>query len=332
MVRRKPATCAVPASVAAPGDAVDLANEGAFDHFMEWMSLYIPTWGTSVTVHAAILLLAAFVAWRVPPPETICTVPGDVRMESKPNVVKRYPRETQKTESRGRMKPQESGFVRQVTSNPLQDFASNRMEPLQVIGVGSRGREVGSFEEGLGKGTGFYNIVLPSEAETAHKIVYVVDRSGSMSDSMYLVKEELKRSIGALPENYEFHVIFYSAGPAVEMPTRRLVAATERNKQLAFDFIDGIVSQGGTDPSQAIDRALAVRPELVFLLTDGEFDRGVINLVSRRNAGVGASICTIGFLYTRPGTDGESVLKVIAGQNGGTYKFVSEQDLADWSR
>jgi hypothetical protein len=108
------------------------------------------------------------------------------------------------------------------------------------------------------------------------------------------------------------------------MPTRRLVNATERNKQLAFEFIDGVIAQGETDPSKALERAFDCRPELIYLLTDGEFDRAIIDQVKRLNVGGKVTVHTIGFLYKT----GETVLKQIADDNHGNYKFVSESDLA----
>ncbi|GAF91675.1 unnamed protein product, partial [marine sediment metagenome] len=146
--------------------------------------------------------------------------------------------------------------------------------------------------------------------------------------SIDYVKFELKRTIGELNEEDEFHVIFYSSGPPVEMPTRRLTLATERNKQLAFEFIDGIVAQGGTDPVEAIKRAFAVGPELIYLLTDGEFDRSVVDLVKQLNTGDKVTVHTIGLIYR----GGEEVLKQIAQQNNGNYKFVSEKALLDLAR
>ena len=165
---------------------------------------------------------------------------------------------------------------------------------------------------------------LGIKAKVAKKIVYIVDRSGSMTDSINYVKYELKRSISELGEDTAFHVIFYSSGPPVEMPTRRLVAGTDRNKQLAFEFVDGIIPQGETDPSKALERAFAVGPELIYLLTDGEFDKAIIGLVKRLNVGNKVTVHTIGFLYRT----GDEVLKTIAEQNNGNYKFVSEADLA----
>jgi hypothetical protein len=294
--------------------------EGGMDTVMGWLALYLPSWGTSVVLHAAIFILAGFMAWQTQTITPPYEYKSAVVSETKHKVEKR--KRVQKQESRGKLKPNPSSIVRQFTNNPVPDVASNKMEVLQVIGVGGGGKLLGGFE-GLGTGgRGFFG--AGSETEIAHKIVYVVDRSGSMTDSIDYVKFELKRSIGELGEDTEFHVIFYSSGAPVEMPTRRLVVATERNKELAFEFIDGIIPQGETDPSKALERAFAVNPELIYLLTDGEFDRAIIDLVKRLNVGDKVTVHTIGFLYRT----GEEVLKKIAEDNSGNYKFVSEADLA----
>ncbi len=294
--------------------------EGGMDTVMGWLALYLPSWGTSVVLHAAIFILAGFMAWQTQTITPPYEYKSAVVSETKHKVEKR--KRVDKQQSRGKLKPNPSSIVRQFTNNPVPDVASNNMEVLQVIGVGGGGKVLGGFE-GLGTGgRGFFG--AGSETEIAHKIVYVVDRSGSMTDSIDYVKFELKRSIGELGEDSEFHVVFYSSGPPVEMPTRRLVVATERNKELAFEFIDGIIPQGETDPSKALERAFAVSPELIYLLTDGEFDRAIIDLVKRLNVGDKVTVHTIGFLYRT----GEEVLKKIAEDNSGNYKFVSEADLA----
>ena len=316
------APAAVPGQEGEPPPEED--QQSGMDTVMGWLALYLPSWGTSVVVHAAVIILAAFMAWQQLPPPPVFEYKSAVVTDTKPKTEKRVQKKEQ--QSRGKLKPQPSSIVRQFTQNPFPDVATNKMEVLQVIGVGGGGKEIGGFE-GLGSGgRGFFG--AGGETEEARKIVYVVDRSGSMTDSIDYVKFELKRSIGELAENCEFHVIFYSSGPPVEMPTRRLVNATERNKQLAFEFIDGVIAQGETDPSKALEKAFACNPELVYLLTDGEFDRAMIDLVKRMNTGGKVTVHTIGFLYTKPNTDGEKVLKAIAEQNNGAYKFVSEADLA----
>ncbi|MBE3070834.1 MAG: VWA domain-containing protein [Planctomycetes bacterium] len=313
------------AAVAEPAPAAEEPQEeepppGGMDTVMGWLALYLPSWGTSVVLHAAVFILAAFMVWQTQTIQAPFEYKSAVVSETKHKTEKR--KKIKKQESRGKLKPNPSSIVRQFTQNPVPDVATNKMEVLQVIGVGGGGKVLGEFE-GLGTGgRGFFG--AGSETEVAHKIVYVVDRSGSMTDSIDYVKFELKRSIGELGEDTEFHVIFYSSGPPVEMPTRRLVAGTERNKELAFEFIDGIIPQGETDPSKALERAFAVGPELIYLLTDGEFDKAIIDLVKRVNVGEKVTVHTIGFLYRT----GEEVLKQIAEQNNGNYKFVSEADLA----
>ena len=187
---------------------------------------------------------------------------------------------------------------------------------MPVLFVGCQGTTMADKS----KKRGYFGTV---EIEIIHKIVYVIDRSGSMADSLHYVKLELKRSIGELGEDDEFHVIFFSSGPPLELPPRRLIKATERNQQLAFEFIDAIVPQGETDPVEAIKRAFAVGPDVVFLLTDGEFDRSIVDLTKRLNVGGKVTVHTISLIYQV----GEEVLKQIAEQNNGNYKFVSEADL-----
>jgi len=169
------------------------------------------------------------------------------------------------------------------------------------------------------KRAGFFGI-------TSHmrRVVYVVDRSGSMTDSIDYAKFELKRSIGALDSDAEFHVIFYSSGEPVQMPPRHLVPASRSNKLAAFEFIDQVVAQGETDPSEALKRAFALHPTVIFVLTDGEFGAKTVGQIERLNIGDRTTVNTIGFLYRI----GEKVLKQIAEQNNGNYKFVSEADLA----
>lgn len=165
----------------------------------------------------------------------------------------------------------------------------------------------------------------------AGKVVYLVDRSGSMTDTMDMLKLELKRSISGLPPEVQFHIIFYSSGPPVEMPGRKLMPATPANRNRAWEFIRSTMPQGETDPAQALERAFACGPDVIFFLSDGEFDRGTVALVKRLNADGKVRVHTIGYLYRT----GEPVLKEIAQQNGGMYRFVSEMEipkLLEWER
>jgi hypothetical protein len=148
-----------------------------------------------------------------------------------------------------------------------------------------------------------------------------------MTDSIDLLKVALRRAIQQLHEESEFHIIFYSSGPPLEMPTLGLVKATANNKQMAAAFINGVIAQGETDPTKALQRAFGCAPDIIYLLTDGEFDRAMIDFVKRLNTGATVKVNTIGFLYKT----GEPVLRVIAQDNAGEYFFLSGEYLPDLS-
>jgi hypothetical protein len=201
--------------------------------------------------------------------------------------------------------------------------AEKREDPVDAIAV-SGGQAGDGLDETLGRGLPdaksrtFFGIRMP-----AKRIVYIVDRSGSTTDSMMYVKWELRRSVRALSPDDQFNVIFYSSGPAVPMPGGKMVPATEQNKMIAVDFIDSIVPTGQTDPAEALTMAFAEKPQAIYLLTDGHFDAKIPDLIAKLNAKKEVNVHTICFLYST----GEPQLQQIAKDNGGTYKYVGEMDL-----
>jgi hypothetical protein len=169
------------------------------------------------------------------------------------------------------------------------------------------------------KGRAFFGVPVGE----AHKIAFICDRSGSMTDSIDLIKYELKRCLSELKEEDLFDVLFMSSGPPVDLSREGLIPATEKNKERAYGFIDDMVPQGETSPTESVKRAFKHEPEVIFIISDGEFDRSLIDLVKGLNVGGKVKVNTIAFLYK----SGEDVNKKIAEQNGGTYRFITEADL-----
>jgi hypothetical protein len=330
MFRRSPAFRPSPAASVAEV-SVDLSRETALAALMDWVSLYVPTWGTSVILHVALVLLAAFMAVQIQA-EPAFTAPSIQPVPLPPRAdvrTRTVPRDRASDAYTKYDKPMSEQASRRLGGDPLADVLRKNPTPM-ILGLGPSKRNHGPFDIG----TDHIGIFRPpgpggprpegGEATPA-KVVYVVDRSGSMTDSFDFVKYELKRSLQELEETSQFHIVFYSAGPPVEMAARRLMAATERNRGIAMEFIDTVIATGGTDPLQALERAFAVQPDLIYLLTDGEFDHAIVDHVKRLNVGGKVKVLTIGFLYC---PDNE-VLRAIAAQNGGEYRFVSEADLAE---
>jgi hypothetical protein len=162
-----------------------------------------------------------------------------------------------------------------------------------------------------------------SSTGNAYNIVYLVDRSASMIDSIEPLKRELTRSVSLLQPMQKFHIIFFSAGKPVEGPAGGLVWATDRNKQQNYTFIDAIAAQGRTDPQWALQRALQLHPDLIYLLTDGVFSRDIADKIIEWAKLHKVKINTIAYVME----SGGSLLRKIAEETGGVYRFVSEEQL-----
>lgn len=169
---------------------------------------------------------------------------------------------------------------------------------------------------GLGGTAKFYGIKA-----TGRRFVFVTDCSGSMQgERLQRLKEELRESISFLNPRVEFFIVFFN-DTAVPMPSRRCVKATPKFVEQYLEWADGVPSSGGTDPSEALAIALKMRPSAVFLLTDGVFDSGsTLEVIKQHNKGRRIQINTIAF-----GERGsEAVLREIAEQNKGTYRYVAD--------
>ncbi|MBI3469188.1 MAG: VWA domain-containing protein [Planctomycetes bacterium] len=157
--------------------------------------------------------------------------------------------------------------------------------------------------------------------EGANSVVYVIDCSLSMDQPSYKfesAKRELIRSINSLKSEHRFFVIFF-AGSAVPMPGSELMAATESNKKKAIEWIRNVGVQPNTLPVAAMRQAIGLRPEVIYLLSDGEFLNKFCDEIRLANGGTSpATIYTVGF----GNRSGEPQLVRIASESGGKYRYV----------
>jgi von Willebrand factor type A domain len=100
-------------------------------------------------------------------------------------------------------------------------------------------------------------------------------------------------------------------------PTERLLTATAANRERAKRWIFQIRPGGGTLPGEALQLALQLKPQVVYFLTDGEIPINTPDIV--RDANTSKVIVNTVALGYEGSAD---LLKEIAGQNGGQYKFV----------
>jgi hypothetical protein len=184
-------------------------------------------------------------------------------------------------------------------------------------------------------------IFAGASGSNARRIVYVIDASGSMIAYLQIVVDELARSLENLSSRQSFGVVFFQADAAIQVPPAgELLPATADEKVRALKWIDAnIVPAGGTNPVVAIDKALALKPNVIFLLSQditgyGQFEvdqQDLLTMLDQRNpreAQTGrraVQINCIQFLDHDPLETMAKIAKEHGGPNG--YKFLTRKEL-----
>jgi uncharacterized protein with von Willebrand factor type A (vWA) domain len=163
---------------------------------------------------------------------------------------------------------------------------------------------------------------------TGNKFVYLFDRSGSMEGApLATAKRRLIESIETIDELQQFHVIFFNQRL---MPLRisgsrnRIPFATDRNKKLAARFIGSVKADGGTDRVAALRHALAIRPDVIFFLSDADDPMSAKEVaeIVRLNERLGGQICVIEFGRGNAAPKSNFLMK-LAQETGGQYAYVN---------
>ncbi len=165
-----------------------------------------------------------------------------------------------------------------------------------------------------------------------YKIVFVVDRSGSMWDQFEFVRDELLDALARLEPSQQFQLIFFSWGEPLLMEPSDFLDASPAKKKLAYDFLQMIgrldPASGPTDPTPALNAALSLPSgpaDVIFLLSDGDFPQTALKAVESANPHSRTQINTIGFSYQ----GGADLLRSLALQNHGSFRFVQTLQVVD---
>lgn len=166
----------------------------------------------------------------------------------------------------------------------------------------------------------------------ARRLVYVCDASGSMLNRMATLKHELTRAVEGLRPIQSFGIVFFQDQRFDALNEQNLLPANPENKHAARKFLDELTTTGTTDPIPGLELAFRQRPQLVYLLTDGDFpdNQAVIRKIAELNKDKAVKVNTIAFLDNpEDSREGQfiEVLQQIARDNGGAFKLVLESDL-----
>lgn len=205
----------------------------------------------------------------------------------------------------------------------------------------------GDAGEGEGQGdsakTAIFGLV-----DEGQNFVYVFDRSQSMNSTfsytsegktvfsitpLVAAKAELVKSLEDLNPGNKFHIIFYNHeswvfDPGGRSSHRGLITLTPDSRKRAVGFVASVYGDGQTRHVPPLEMAIRMKPDVIYLLTDGEEkdDPSPDELARLRKLNKGqARINVIQFVFDA-GT--KSKLEELAKENGGRHIYMNISQLA----
>jgi hypothetical protein len=114
--------------------------------------------------------------------------------------------------------------------------------------------------------------VFGSAAAEGRTFTFVVDRSASMGEDglgmLAVAQTQLEAAVAGMGPTHRFQIVAYNQRPTYLGP-KQMTPATEDNKKLVKQFFLTLGAYGGTEHEIALVTALAAKPDVIFLLTDG---------------------------------------------------------------
>lgn len=321
-------------AIALPGQAsVGAEVHDALQTMMPWM--------ISLLFHLGIAIFALFATWVIIPAvseEDVVIIPT-ARLSDTPGgrLSQAQGVDLQATQNVRNIQAEEVATgeaLGQVNTGINSSIDGSAVELVGLAGGGAGGgsTKLAPFGTTSGTGTGL-GASFYGTGGNARKIIYMVDASGSLIDTLPFVMKELKDSISGLSEQQQYTIVFFQDGEPIEVPPAGWKQATPENKRKTFEFLapGNVVPRGKTSPDKALKLGMRYKPELMFILSDNITGRGeyevdreqLLRFLNEVNKDGKTTINTIQFLYP----DQLETLKDIAAEHKGIYKFITEADL-----
>ena len=166
------------------------------------------------------------------------------------------------------------------------------------------------------------------DSDSNSRVIFIIDKSGSMyGNRLEMAKEAILQSLTQLQENGGKFYIYFFNRQSEAMPASAMLEATPDNIRRMSEWLRTQEARGGTDPRDSIKSTFSHKPTELFLLTDVAFqtkrdEPSVRGLLNSLNADKSVKINTLGIGESLRGREGETVLMLIAQENGGVYTFI----------
>jgi hypothetical protein len=160
-----------------------------------------------------------------------------------------------------------------------------------------------------------------------HSFVFLIDRSHSMGSeglgAIAAAQAELLAALEKLESNHSFQIVAYNQSPTY-LRSRKLIPVDDDSRQAGRDFLATLAAFGATDHERAIISAMQLKPDVMYLLTDGDpvLTAGQRKRI-REESGGRTTICCIQFGRIRPDDEAtRTALEALARENRGSYAFI----------
>ena len=158
--------------------------------------------------------------------------------------------------------------------------------------------------------------------------VYVFDRSGSMDvpdgKPLRAAKAELLRSLDALSDVQQFQIIFYNQTQTAFRTSRaagHLNFGTDENKREAQKFVEGVKAAGATRHVDALVLAVKLKPDAIFLLSDGDENDDITDEEIARVVKLNTGGARIYIIQCSPADQKDNHLPKLAQQTDGKHVY-----------
>ncbi len=169
-----------------------------------------------------------------------------------------------------------------------------------------------------------------------NNVVYVVDSSGSMrrGGAFDIARQELLRSIAGLKPHQRYYILFFhneiNALTLVgDQPESTMVYPTPDNLLATQAWVQTVETGTGENPKRVLQRAFALDPDAIFLLTDGEFPDWVVteflpeaNRIDDFVVGVEPKVPIHAIAFAANKLEDQLRMQRLAAENAGQYRLV----------
>ena len=243
-----------------------------------WLRWTVPP-GISIVVHAVLIAIVAYIGMQIsadsaqqeqvylaelalPAPPAIPDV-ADPASETQPDEIVNQPAPVAKAVAQS-MDLLET-HVKALSTTPI---SSPAMDPVALAALREMNSQIAKPESASPPTVQFAGV----QTNAARTIVYVVDGSGATANSFAYLQTQLLTSIDRLSATQRFQVVLFRSFEdqivsLAPINNGSLARASIENKAIVSEWLNQISARGRSNPVDGLRTALALKPDLVLLIT-----------------------------------------------------------------